>query len=39
MGIPFGFCHVSNPGSPFFGTVLNRHTGDPSERRNAPTHP
>ena len=30
IGIPFGFFHVSDPGSPGFGTVLNRHTGEPS---------
>ena len=39
IGISFGFFHVSNPGSPGFGTVLNRHTGAPSDRRNAPTQP
>ena len=39
IGIPFGFFQVSNPGSPGFGTVLNRQTGEPSAARNAPTHP
>ena len=39
MGMPFGFFHVSYPGSPGLGTVLKRHTDDPSETRNAPTQP
>src|SRR5262245_66283532 len=38
-GIPFGFFQVSEPGSPGLGTVLKRHTGDPSVARNAPTQP
>src|SRR5262245_48473302 len=38
-GMPVGFFQVSDPGSPGLGTVLKRQTGDPSERRNAPTHP
>src|SRR5229473_1718810 len=38
-GMSFSACHVSDPGSPGFGTVLNRQTGEPSVRRNAPTQP
>ena len=38
-GISFGLGQVSAPGSPGFGTVLKRHTGEPSSTLNAPTQP